>query len=253
MHPRVLHGFFLSLIVGVGALIASLHHTNVMLEARMRAAHNQQAARSADPTSALAATSAASIQPASATGDAREHLAWLQARVAALEQHAETQYAAQTEATDAPSTNRDPEKGMTRLEYMRNVGQGTPAAALQTLFWAALNGEDEAMARTINYDDKVRPQAMALIEHLPVELRKRYPTPEHLCALIITRKALDVSAIQIVETVYGDSANASLTVRGLTGADQHLPMHLGSQGWQLLVAEPQLKYFRDELENQRGN
>jgi hypothetical protein len=35
----------------------------------------------------------------------------LRAEVAELEQRAETRYAAQAEATDAPSANRDPEYG----------------------------------------------------------------------------------------------------------------------------------------------
>jgi hypothetical protein len=170
-----------------------------------------------------------------------------------LEKKAVEQYAANPEANDAPSTNRDPEKGMTKLEYLQNVGQGTPAAALQALFWAALKGDDQMIAKTVAWDEAVRPQVQALIDRLSEESKARYSTPEQLWALIFSRQALDVSAIHIAETVPKDSANASLAVKGLTTGDAHLSMYLGPNGWQLRGGEWHLRMVSNELPGKKQN
>jgi hypothetical protein len=187
--------------------------------------------------------------PSTATDPgAAKLLAVTRAEIAALEQSAARQHSLKKdEITDAPSTNRDPEKAMTRLEYFQNVGQATPAAAMQTLFWAALNGNEAVMAQTIGFDPKTQSRMEEIIASLPEAQREKYGTPEALAALFISKYSLDVSALQFIATEIKDEGNASLTVRGLLGIDQRLPMHLGPQGWQLLEGVQQVDWLRGEL------
>lgn len=103
------------------------------------------------------------------------------------------------------------------------------------------------MAHTIAWEESVRPEVQALIDQLPAELRARYPTPESLAALAISRHALEVSAIHITATTPADDSHATLTVEGLTGADEKLPMLRGADGWQLLAGKPMLEVLRQQL------
>jgi hypothetical protein len=239
----------LALLITGGMQIVSLHRTNATLRTQVNEKRGLREKRTvqAEQAAQAIASSGDKGENTAATGEGVAGLTTLQAEVAALEQRATEHYAANSEETDAPSTNRDPEKGMTKLEYMQNVGQSTPAAALQTFFWAALKGEDQVMVRILAWDESVRPRVQALIDRLPEESRARYPTPEKIWALIISKYALDVSAIHIAETALKDPTNASLTVRGLTGGDEHLPMHLGAAGWQLWLGDGQLKMLSNEL------
>ena len=256
MRTTLIFGAVLSLVAVCGMQIVSLHRANTQLRAQVDEKRALLEKRTVKADRSVPAVAARSERAGASTGTTNETLVrtvQLQSEVAALEKKAAEHYAASPEATDAPSANRDPEKGMTKLEYMQNVGQGTPAAALQTLFWAALKGDDQVIARTVAWDETVRPQVQALIDRLPEVSKARYSTPEQLWALIFSRQALDVSAIQIVETAMKDAANASLAVKGLTTGDIHLSMHLGPSGWQLRVGEWHLRMVSNELTGKKEN
>lgn len=234
-----------------GALpVASLHRKNMTLRAQLDAKRFVRSEpESRTPSKLLAPASAKNETPNGivATRETANRLAQLRAEVVALEKKAVSQFAANPEATDAPAANRDPEVAMTKLEYLRNVGRVTPAGALQTLFWSVINADDRVLAQTISWDEKTRPKVQALIERLPEETRGRYPTPEALAGLYLSKFALEVSAIHIAETMRVDDANAVLTVKGLTGRDEHLPMRLGPEGWQLIAAESNFKALLGDL------
>jgi len=175
-------------------------------------------------------------------------VAKIRAEIAALEQRATEEHALRPEATDAPSTNRDPEKAMTRLEYFQNVGQATPAAAFQTLVWAALKGDEKTMAQAIGLDDGARRKVLELMgASLSAAEREKYPTPESILTLFLAKALIRVSSLQIVETEPKDALNATVTVRGLMGNDQKLPMRLGPTGWQLLEGEKNVEWLREEF------
>lgn len=252
MRTLMLVGALLAVVIGAGG-VYSLHQTNSRLRAQVTEKKNERAKRRIEPVMSARIPAARVVAEDRSSSGASDgvRLNQLRAEVAALEKRAAEQYAANPEQTDAPSSNLDPEQGMTTLENLRNVGQTTPAAALQTLFWAALNGDEKVMAQTIGWEDAVRPEAQRLIDRLPVEMRARYPTPEALTALFISKFALDVSAIHVSATEQKDPAHAMLTVKGLTGVDQHLPMHLGPGGWQLLAGRPMLKALSDELDGKK--
>lgn len=226
--------------------------------------------RSSPPPASLAGTrptpspsEVSSSVPASTNDPTRAtQLAQLRAEITALEQraapssaHLSPPSAASTSAlalssvstVSAPTPAPDPEKALTPLEHLQNVGHATPAAAFQTLLWAALKGDDAALARSIAWDDATRPQVEAMIATLPPALREKYPTPELLAALFIAKYTVDVSAIQIAGVTPHDATHATVTVRGLMANDQQLPLRLGPGGWQLLEGPKQLEWLRQEL------
>jgi hypothetical protein len=249
MRTILLAGVVLLLLATGGMQIVSLHRTNAQLRVQLderRIRENRTLVAGPAISRRPAIVGDQGPRPATAN-ETTVCLTRLREEVAAAEKRAVEQYAANSEAIEETSTNRNPEKGMARLENFQNVGQASPAAALQTLFWATLKGDEQVMSRTIGWDESVRPQVQALIDNLPESSRARFSTPEQLAALFISKYALDVSAIHISEIAMKDSTNASLTVEGLVPEAQHLPMHLGPDGWQLQTGEGTLKALSKEL------
>ena len=238
------------LLVAGAVMIASLHGTNAKLRVEIqdkRLQHEDRIGLAANPAELRSPVVGLVEEPAGANAEMKSRVRQLDAEISRLEKKAADDFLLSADGTDAPPANRDPEKGMTKLEYLQDVGQATPSRALQTYFWAALKGDEEAMGRVFGWDESLRPKVRALIDRLPDNLRTRYSTPEKLSALLTAKYALDVSAIHITGTVMKDGTNAVLTVKGLTGKDEHLPMRLGPAGWQLWSSEGALKSLDDAL------
>lgn len=161
------------------------------------------------------------------------------AEVQELERKATAGYAqlqAQT-AQDAANlaNNRDPEKGLTRLEHFQNRGHATPAAAFQTFVWAALEGADDRLAAMIAFNGEARAEAEEMMRALPEGVRAKYPTPEKLAALFFAAMFTAQPSAQIAGVVQQDAQHAVVTVRGLTDKAQKIPMTLEGQNWQVAV------------------
>ena len=69
----------------------------------------------------------------------------------------------------------------------RNAGSATPAAALETVLWAAAGGEVDALAGLLRFDAGVRARVDALFAGLPETTRAEYGTPERLIAALTAR------------------------------------------------------------------
>lgn len=180
-------------------------------------------------------------QADTADGARAIHADLLRARkeVEALERNARATYAQMlaTSAQDAENlaNNRNPEKGLMRLEHFQSRGAATPAAAFQTFVWAAMKGEDATLAGLITMDRAAREKGMAAVAALPEEARVQYPTPEKLAALFFAAALTGQPSAQILEVSQLDSQHAIVQVRGLTDQVQKVPMQLGAQGWQISV------------------
>lgn len=142
------------------------------------------------------------------------------------------------EAKDAASmaSNRDPEKGMTRLEYFQNVGQSTPSAAFQTFVWATLKGEDEKLAKMITFTEAERKKAESVVAALPEEARQKYPTPEKLAVLFLAVKLTEIPSAEVADVSFQDSQHATVDVRGISEKTEKIQTQLGAQGWQIVVS-----------------
>ncbi|MEO5960419.1 MAG: hypothetical protein ABIZ49_01635, partial [Opitutaceae bacterium] len=177
----------------------------------------------------------------------------LRGEVAALEKRAVEGRgiaAAQLVAEDeALATNRDPEKGFVRAEFAGNAGHATPGAAMQTLVWSALKGDDEAMARTVALSGAVREKAEALLARLPEEARPKYPTPEKLAGLFFARMILkELEAFQIAGVTMNDPQHATVRLRfpGQT-KEPALPFERSETGWRVTIVEKQIDLIEAQL------
>ena len=166
------------------------------------------------------------------------------AEVAGLEKQAEDRHAAKLAkdqaAREALATNRDLTKGPVLLENCKDVGQGTPVDALQTLIWASMKGDDGRVAAMIGLDAKSRQEVAALLAILPPGEKEKYPTPERLAALVFADLMMDVPAVQVVTQTAIDPQRVVLTLGKLSGKTVDVVMESGQNGWQVQTADKKI-------------
>jgi hypothetical protein len=111
----------------------------------------------------------------------------LRAQLASLRQREEAaaRVPAPTAATPAPSLLGN----SIGFDHWRNVGQASPDAAFQSALWASANGDLDALAGLLTFNEAAREEAAALFARLPPAMRNEVTTPERLVALLT---AMDV-------------------------------------------------------------
>lgn len=98
-----------------------------------------------------------------------------------------------------------------RSSEWRNAGRAAPAATLQTLLWAATQGDVDAMAANLAFAPDDRPQVEGCFSALPATLQSRYGTAEQLVASF-TLKNLLLGTVRITEEKHPDNDTATLAV-----------------------------------------
>lgn len=95
----------------------------------------------------------------------------------------------------------------------KDAGRASPAAAVETLLWAARNGNREAVAQTLWLDPTSRKAALAMMAGLSAEAQSRYGTPEQLLAELVA-KDLAIGGMQVMKTqVWEDKAAGVVNLR----------------------------------------
>ena len=224
-----------------GGALGFLHLQNAQLRRKImsRQPAQQQAARLREENARLKNLLENNARDAAhAAAEVQVQLAEARLEAAAREKLARTQRAetaaqvARDEATLA--ANRDPNTGLTRLEYFRDAGQATPTAAFQTLVWAALKGDDAALAQLSQMPAATRARADALIARLPEETRGRW-TPEKLANLWLTGALTELPALQITGQSFEDAEQAVVTFRAPQLGDEKLRFKLTPSGWKAVI------------------
>lgn len=172
---------------------------------------------------------------------ARAELEHLEAKAKANYRQVSAEAAA---AVRTLNENRDPEKALTKLDNLADVGRATPAATIQTLVWAALRGHGDLMEAGITMEESARIRAQALLEKLPEAAREKYRTPERLAALGFAELVLEATALQILDIATVDSNHARVTVRiRAMGREKEavLPLQRERGGWQMTVSAEQIE------------
>lgn len=239
---RFLTFLILALLPVGGAAVILVGLDNRRLQARVADAQRQSGQlvllRSANQRTKALLTRVQADQAAGAQAIHAE-LERAQAEVDGLEKHAQEVHARMMEqkAMDAGSLsgNRDPERGMVKLEYFRDVGQVSPAATLQTFLWAASRGTEEKLTGMIVLAEGVREKAEPLIAALSESERTAYPTPEKLAAHFFARAFGSLAAAEVTHVNLSDTQHATVSLRGSAGKTQTVPMQLGASGWQVVV------------------
>jgi hypothetical protein len=249
--PRLIVGVALVLGIGFGGLAIFLHRQNErvrnrIVDLRQRGRPAEQLRRENERLRAL-------LQTVTREGGATDaiHAEAERARgaVAELEKRAElrhVQLTAQAASDEhALANNRDPNVGLARLEHFQDVGQATPRAAVQTLVWAALKGDDAALGRLLVLSDSTRARAEALIAELPEDSRVRW-TPEKLVALYFSAVVTDVSAAQIASENIDQPRHAIVALRipGVEAAKAKIELRATAAGWQVIAPEDAIDVVR---------
>jgi hypothetical protein len=134
----------------------------------------------------------------------------------------------------------------------KNAGRATPAAAVETMLWAASRRDLDTMASMIGFDAQLRPSVDQFFAAIPESVRAQHGTVERLVAQSLM-KNLPLVAMRI--TAEGQSgAAASLTVRlqsqdGST-KDLWVSMQRGDAGWWLAVPARTVQTIANEIGSQ---
>lgn len=183
-----------------------------------------------------------------ASGVLHQEVVRLRAEIEALEDRAREAAAKKAAAAEAIAANRDPMGALMRLENFENVGRATPAAAIQTLIWAAMKGDDPSVIASLSLMADAREEAQQLWAHLPESSRAKYPAPENLAALVVTGEILRADALQISATTPVDASHAIVAVR-LAGVDgeEKVPVELTFDGWKVQVPKKMILGLEKKL------
>ncbi len=177
----------------------------------------------------------------------------LRAEAGELEERANRVAAKKAADAAVMAANRDPEKGLTQLEFFQNVGWATPASAMQTLVWAAIHGDDATLIAGIAMTEGAWKKASDLLAQLPEGGREKYPTPESLAALILTNQILKESAAELQGTTMLDAQHAVVSGRTVAGGKTtNFPMQLGTGGWQMIIPDKAIDALKKQMSQTVG-
>jgi hypothetical protein len=256
---------FLLLGIALSALataITVVKLDNTRLRKQLAAAQRQQSAvlDQRDENNRLRTLVAqAKIDERAAAKAVRARVLQLREELDRLEKHAASTHALgrQKAAQDAAAlaNNRDLRVGLVRLEHLTDAGRATPAAALQTLLWAALKGDDAQLASVISLSRTTREQASALLVNLPAQVRSTW-TPEKLGALFFTGFCTEMTGAAINNVTISDANHATIAVRFTNGSKEvvlPLSVETGDGGWQVMLPEKAIDAIQRRLQATEKN
>lgn len=93
----------------------------------------------------------------------------------------------------------------------KNRGRNTPAATLETIFWAAVGGDLTTLKNTLLPDEEMRAKAETLFSKLPAGSRSLVTTPEELIAATVGR-SIPLGEARVVWQQQSDPDSATLCV-----------------------------------------
>jgi hypothetical protein len=188
--------------VALFALVVAATIVGVVIQRRIRARLHEEANDLRRSNAAMASAREEIRQPIEISSSA------------VSEQPSPAGAAASDNAPPATVVNRDPTAGMVNVEQLDFAGQSTPAAAFQTLHWAALHGRDDVLAETLAVSDSARAKLGELRSRMEATTRQKFPTPESIPALLLAEEVLRKAlSFQISNVEHSGGDVATLTVR----------------------------------------
>ncbi len=112
------------------------------------------------------------------------------------------------------------------IRPLSNLGRATPAAAVQTFYWAVTHHDLDLASRFFRFSDDTKENRAAFMAHFSPEVQSRYPTPEHVCAAICIFSGRDPSdpgvAMQVISATedHGpDQVKLTAWIRTASGSE----------------------------------
>lgn len=186
----------------------------------------------------------------------RQQVQQLRAEIAGLEQQAVIAAAERTAKSareaEALDRNRDPQLGLVRVANFTDQGRASPAAAFQTVVWAAMKGETERLAAMCYLRADTRREAESLIARLPEATRAQW-TPEKLGALWATSAMTETPALRILSENQTSVDDAVITL-GTPKENQteNLKLRLTREGWAVIMPSDMIKKLEKKMGMQAG-
>jgi hypothetical protein len=136
-------------------------------------------------------------------------------------------------------------------EAWRDSGQATPAAAINSVLWAAVNGEVKRLASLITLDAQARGIAQELFSNLPAETRAEYESVDVVIATMISGRMpphyRNAVVVEQKEEVNG-TVDVSFNLQGGPPRDATFTFKRdGAGGWRLLVPASVVAGFQKSL------
>lgn len=192
----------------------------------------------------------------------REEIARTRQDIAAFEQRIQQGTAAAKSPRSSPmafgdhyTENRDPEKGPVRLEHFSNLGQATPSAAFQTLIWAIISEENDALVPLFAISPAGRAKLREILAPMSPAIKEQYSPPEKLVGMLAARDFLDEEGFEIAGTSPPDNEGRAIlrVLRVRNGRKNKLekkyPLQLGPTGWQLPITDKMIDEIHGVLES----
>lgn len=118
-----------------------------------------------------------------------------------------------TPAAPSAVSSRNILEDLVKVEEIQNQGAATPAAAFQTIVWAAMQGQTDALAKVLVLEPSAVELGEAYLRQLPPQQRSTYKSANHLVALITEKEVLEKgSKMLILDTKLTGESKASVSV-----------------------------------------
>lgn len=133
-----------------------------------------------------------------------------------------------------------------------NAGRATPYQTFQTVQWAILAGDVEALERSISFDADAAASARAFFDELDAASRSEFGSPERLVAAAVTGKAheLPIAADVVSETSAGaDLVHVRMRIAGAKAQAREITLSFRSypDGWRLQIPAKIVASYRNLL------
>jgi hypothetical protein len=137
----------------------------------------------------------------------------------------------------------------------KNAGWDTPAAAIETFFWAALAGEVKAVSDFILVPDEERTKVDAWFATLSESTRQQYGTPEKLLGLMMAKDAGPLSGMQMLGQRPVNETDVMMKVRFGTNDgdvdDAEYLLRRTPAGYRLVVPADAAEWFGRHLKPEK--
>ena len=240
-------GITLALVAAVVAEIAVQQRTNTRLRSEVAALRQEMRTADRNPQ-----VSAAEVQPralpeavlvaADGSSDKIAPTEWQQLRRDIDTLKARTQAIVQTQAAQSPDSSGPPPGGFVAVGALKNLGRAVPTSALETMLWAAVQGDLDTLAGSLWLDKGARAKADAWFATLPPESQAQFGSPEKVLAtLISSRVGKDLAAIGVVAQADQGPDLTLLRVRFQSAEglqkDDRWPFRRTEDGWRMIINE----------------
>lgn len=258
---RIVAGAGVVAIVGIAAGIWLQHRDNGRLrqemavlrdEVRLAASAWKGGVTTAPPSSG----SDRAVETGSRNSD-RDELAKLREEIVALRKQTQplVEFAQLAQAGAAlknmGGTENSVATKLTPADALKNAGRATPEAATETVLWAAVGGDVDALASSFVFTPTAREKADAWFASLAEGTRKQYGSPEKIIALMIAKDAAGLSGMQVIgqKEVAPDNVGVRVRFGSVDGntKDDNLVMRRSTDGWRMVIPDNTVEKFARRL------